>query len=145
MAEPGVNEVKEPESDGLVSLALRSVLMAVLLGTAAMAMVLWSVGRVVAAAPSPAPDPNGLAFNLLLAGWIMAPALTGVLAWQLLRPVDSAFRRGGLSLVAAFSTVVLSFLAAPLHYRFGQAGLLALAAAAAILALLLSRRPRATP
>ncbi len=88
------------------------------------------------------PDPGyrGPAPALLLLGTVGALCLTAGVAWHRLAPVDSYYRRGGLSLVSAFGTFLMAVLAAPLHHFTGPRGLLALAGVAGAAALLLSRR-----
>ena len=56
--------------------------------------------------------------------------LAGVVAWRLLAPVPSTYRRGGLSVVTAFATVLPMLLCMAANQLAGRAGLVALAAAA---------------
>ena len=61
--------------------------------------------------------------------WIFAGTLAGVLlaglvAWRLLEPVASTYRRGGLAVVSAFATVVLMLICTRIFELFGRAGLL---------------------
>jgi hypothetical protein len=69
-----------------------------------------------------------------------AGTLAGILAaagvtWMLLAPIVSYYRRGGLSIVASFATVVLMLLTIPVHQLAGRAGLGAAAAMCAVAAL----------
>jgi hypothetical protein len=84
----------------------------------------------------------GLPLALLLAGTVGGLLLAGVVAWRLLGPLTSTYRRGGLSLVAAFATVVVMQIYRPLDAAFGIPALLAAATLAGIVAWLLSRRAR---
>ena len=74
--------------------------------------------------------------------WIFAGTLAGILlagsvAWRLLEPVTSTYRRGGLAMVAAFATVVLMLICTRIFELFGRGGLLTfLAFCAATSALL---------
>jgi hypothetical protein len=106
------------------------------------------VGATVAALDAVRPPPGtaepalGIAFYLLVTGTLGSLVLAGVVAWRLLAPLDSTYRRGGLALVSAFATVPTMLLYQPLDAAFGMPGLLAAAALAAGAAWLLCRRAR---
>jgi hypothetical protein len=106
------------------------------------------VGATVAAldtlrSPPGTADPAlGAPLYLLAAGTLGGLVLAGVVAWRLLAPLDSTYRRGGLALVSAFATVPTMQLYQPLDVAFGTPALLAAAALAAGAAWLLSRRAR---
>ena len=126
-------------SRDLVLVAVRGMAAAVLLGTAAVLFVLWGVRVLVAgAAPSDGPV-TGPALVLLLGGTLLALFASAGTAWACLSPIDSYYRRGGLALVCAFATFVMSVLAAPLHHFFGQGALLGVGAGALAGGLLLLR------
>ena len=128
-------------AEDLIRVAIRGVAVAVCAGTAVVALTLWGVQRLLAGSPeSPIPVTGGPAPPLLLLGTVGALCLTAGVAWHRLAPVDSYYRRGGLSLVSAFGTFLMAVLAAPLHHFTGPRGLLALAGVAGAAALLLSRR-----
>ncbi|HUQ14670.1 MAG TPA: hypothetical protein VM094_01355 [Gemmatimonadales bacterium] len=106
------------------------------------------VGATVAALDAVRP-PTGTAepalgapLYLLAAGTLGGLVLAGVVAWRLLAPLDSTYRRGGLALVSAFATVPIMQLYQPLDAAFGTPALLATAALAAAAAWVLSRRAR---
>jgi hypothetical protein len=84
----------------------------------------------------------GAPLYLLLFGTLGGLVLAGVVAWRLLRPLQSTYRRGGLALVSAFATVVLMQIYRPLDAAFGVPALLVAAALAGVLALLLAWRAR---
>jgi hypothetical protein len=84
----------------------------------------------------------GAPLYLLAAGTLGGLVLAGVVAWRLLAPVDSTYRRGGLALVSAFATVPIMLLYLPLDAAFGTPALVAAAALATGAAWLLSRRAR---
>jgi hypothetical protein len=106
------------------------------------------VGATVAALDAVRPPPGsaepalGAPLYLLAAGTLGGLVLAGVVAWRLLAPLDSTYRRGGLALVSAFATVPIMQLYQPLDAAFGTPALLAAAALAAGAAWLLSRRAR---
>jgi hypothetical protein len=121
------------------------VLAAIAIGTSVVASSLYGVQALVAGAPpADAPVTRGPAPLLLLAGTLAALLVSAAITWHRLRPVDSYYRRGGLSIVAAFGTFVMAVLATPLHHFLGAGALLALAAAAGGVGLLLLRRAEPT-
>jgi hypothetical protein len=126
-------------SRDLVLVAVRGMAAAVLLGTAVAMFVLWGVALLVASAPSRGPVTGGPALVLLLGGTFLAILASAGTAWACLSPIDSYYRRGGLALVCAFATFVMSVLAAPLHHFFGQGALLGVGAGALAGGLLLLR------
>jgi hypothetical protein len=127
-------------SRDLVLVAVRGMAAAVLLGTAGVLFVLWGVRVLVAGAgPSDGPVSSGPALVLLLGGTLLALLASAGTAWACLSPIDSYYRRGGLALVCAFATFVMSVLAAPLHHFFGQGALLGVGAGALAGGLLLLR------
>lgn len=92
--------------------------------------------------PGGAPDIAG-PFYLLLCGTLAGLALAGIVAWRLLSPLGSAYRRGGLAMVSAFATVVAMLVCIPVNQFLGRAGLGGLIALSLIVSLLLARRARA--
>ncbi len=112
--------------------------------SAGLALVGATVAALDAMRPPPGTaEPVGSAGLYLLAGGTLGGlVLAGVVAWRLLAPLDSTYRRGGLALVSAFATVPIMLLYQPLDAAFGTPGLLAAAALAAGAAWLLSRRAR---
>jgi hypothetical protein len=83
-----------------------------------------------------------LAFYLLVGGTLAGILLAAYSAWHLLAPVGSTYRRGALSIVSAFATVLVMLICMPVHRLFGRAGLLALLAASGFSALVLARLAR---
>jgi hypothetical protein len=110
-------------------------------GVALISSTVVVVGLVRGPATGPTPD-LGAPLALLLAGTMGGLLLAGVVTWHLLARIDSAYRRGGLSMVSSFATVILMLVTMPLNQAAGRAGLLGLAAAAAGVGLLLARRAR---
>jgi hypothetical protein len=84
----------------------------------------------------------GAPLYLLLFGTLGGLVLAGIVVWQLLAPLQSTYRRGGLALVASFATVVVMQIYRPLDAAFGAPALLGAAALACASAWLLSRRAR---
>jgi hypothetical protein len=84
----------------------------------------------------------GDSFYLLVGG-----TLAGILAaafgcWVLLAPVGSAYRRGALSMVCAFATILLMLVCIPVHQLLGRIGLLGLLGISGIAGALLAHRIR---
>jgi ABC-type glycerol-3-phosphate transport system permease component len=78
-------------------------------------------------------------FYILVGGTLLGILLAASAAWRLLAPIESVYRRGGLSIVCAFGTVLLMLICIPVHQLLGQVGLIALLAVAAVTALILGR------
>jgi hypothetical protein len=93
-------------------------------------------------APGVAPDLNA-PFHLLLWGTFAGIALAGVVAWRLLSPLGSAYRRGGLALVSAFATVLAMLVCIPVNQTLGHPGLGGLIGLSLAASVLLARRARA--
>jgi hypothetical protein len=109
-------------------------------GLAVISATVAAVGLV--GSPGGSAGPGTVPLALLLAGTMGGLLLAGVTPWHLLARVDSGYRRGGLALVSSFATVVLMLVTMPLNQLAGRAGLLGLAALAAVLGLILTRRAR---
>ena len=84
----------------------------------------------------------GAPLYLLFFGTLAGLVLAGVVAWRLLSPVLSMYRRGGLSIVSGFATVLAMLLCIPVHQVAGRAGLAALGALALAVSALLARGAR---
>ncbi|HEY3012202.1 MAG TPA: hypothetical protein VGJ36_05615 [Gemmatimonadales bacterium] len=83
-----------------------------------------------------------LSFYLLVGGTLLGIFLAAYAAWRLLAPVASAYRRGGLSIVCAFATVLLMLICIPVHQVLGRPGLLLLLGVCAVTATMLGRQAR---
>ena len=117
---------------------------AIALGTAVAAVTLFGVQALLAGAPaSGTPVTSGPAPALLLAGTMTALLVSAAIAWHLLAPIGSYYRRGGLTMVSAFGTFMMAVLATPLHHFLGPLALLALAGVAGTAGVLLARERRA--
>lgn len=90
-------------------------------------------------APGARPDVTGPAGLLLVVGTLGGVAIATAVAWVLMRPIESWFRRGGLAMISGFSTFLLMWLTVPAEGLFGVAGLLGLALLALAGAALLVR------
>jgi hypothetical protein len=84
----------------------------------------------------PAESSPASAFYLLVGGTFAGILLAGYAAWRLLR-LTSVYRRGALSLVSGFATVLLMLICIPVHQLLGRTGLYCLLAVSAGAAALL--------
>lgn len=82
------------------------------------------------------------ALYVLFGGTLVGVLAAAAMAWWLLGPIASAYRRGGLAIVCGFATVVLMLVCIPVHQLWGRPGLLGLAAVCLLIATLLGRRVR---
>ena len=81
-------------------------------------------------------------FYVLVLG-TLAGLLTAALAtWWLLAPVGSVYRRGALSIVCAFATVLLMLICIPVHQLLGRIGLMGLVAVSGLATVVLAHRAR---
>ena len=112
--------------------------------SAGLALVGATVAAIAALRPPPGTtDPAvGAPLYLLLFGTLGGLVLAGIVAWRLLAPLESTYRRGGLAIVSAFATVVVMQIYRPLDAAFGIPALLVAAGVAAALAGVLWHRAR---
>ncbi len=137
---PNPYGAEAPERD-YVPLAFNAMAMAVLLGTAVISLSLWAVRSLQAgAAATAAPDLGSPAAVILLGGTAAGMMAAAVTTWRMLAPVGSTYRQGGLAMVTAFATLVVSLAAAPVDMAVGRWGLLGLAAVCGLLSALFWRR-----
>ena len=136
-----VSPTGEPAAPDHVGLAFRALAAGTLAGVSAVAAMMWLVRALQAAGHAPlAPTPRDPIANLVLLGWLGGAAGGALAAWAVLRPIASAYRRGGLAMVAGFATLLVSFVTAPVDSLFGRWGLLGLVAVAGGAALVLARQ-----
>jgi DMSO/TMAO reductase YedYZ heme-binding membrane subunit len=90
------------------------------------------------------PPPESLTPRLyVLFGGTLAGIVTAAwVAWRLLHPIASDYRRGGLAMVSGFSTVLLMLICIPINQLLGRTGLIILLALSGIVAAILGRRAR---
>ena len=129
-----------PERD-YVPLAFNGMAFGILAGTGVISAFLWAVRSLQVGAPmADTPDLGSPAAILLLIGTPAGMLIAALLTWRVLAPVGSTYRQGGLALVSAFATLVVSLTAAPVDMAFGRMGLVALSACCGLLAWLFWRR-----
>jgi hypothetical protein len=130
-----------------VRLALLAMGSGMAFGLAVVSLVVLGVDLLRPAAPSGSPA-TGPAFYLLVLGTLGGLVLAGVVAWRLLVPVLSTYRRGGLSVVTGLATVLPMLLCMAANQLAGRTGLVVLAGVALLVAGLLgglARRAGAAP
>ena len=143
---PELSATGEPAAEEHVALAVRSLAAGVIAGVAGVAVMMWLVRTLQASGVAPlAPGPSDSIANLILLGWLGGAGLGAVVAWTLLSPLVSAYRRGGLSMVAGFGTLLVAFVTAPVDSFFGRWGLLGLAALLTLGFVVLLWRNRSAP
>ena len=114
---------------------------AVAFGLATVSATVLGVDVLRSHGPTDAPQ-LGAPLYLLFFGTLASLLCAGVVAWHLLSPILSTYRRGGLSIVSAFGTVVVMLLCIPVHQLAGRAGLIGLGLVALLVSLLLARGAR---
>lgn len=110
--------------------------------SAGLLVITATVLAVDALQPSGRPGNLDLSFYLLVGGTLAGILLAAAAAWRLLAPVESIYRRGGLSIVCAFATVLLMLICIPVNQLLGHTGLILLLGFCGITAIFLARRAR---
>jgi hypothetical protein len=89
-------------------------------------------------------QPTGLnpALYLLFGGTLGGILAAAGMAWWLLGPIQSTYRRGGLAIVCGFATVLVMLICIPIHQLVGRSGLIALLVVAMLVSALLAKRAR---
>jgi hypothetical protein len=128
-------------------LVVRTLLGATLAGTSSVALVLRGVRLLIAsAAPTDQAVVTGPAFPLLVGGVVASTLVAAGLTWWRLAPLTATWRRGVFAMISALGTIVGALAATPIHYHFGEKGLLAMAGVAALVAVMaLWSWPTASP
>jgi hypothetical protein len=146
MSNPGtnpVNPVNPLNPRDLVPLAVSTIGMAIMLGTAIMTAFLLLNRSMVRELPVTAdarPDVNQPAATLLMAGVMSTLIVPMIAAWGLLSPIDANYRRFGFSMVSGLGAIVVSILAVPAYEWLGNRGLIGLLVLSLLACLLLARR-----
>ena len=87
---------------------------------------------------------DGLAVDIVIYGTVASVFLAGVVAWTLMKPIDSNYRRGGLAMVSAFAGFLLSVILTMLvRGLLGDAAIPGLAVVGMLVAVFFARRARA--
>jgi hypothetical protein len=138
---PPTSVTGEPVVPGGLGLALRAVAGGTIAGLGMVTAVLWLFRTLQITGTAPqAPGPGDPVANLVLFGWLGGAGLGALVAWTLMAPIPSAYRRGGLAMVAGFGTLVLSLVTAPVDSLLGRSGLLGLALLTLVLFVVIIRR-----
>ncbi|HWA56020.1 MAG TPA: hypothetical protein VG692_02145 [Gemmatimonadales bacterium] len=138
------NIAGEPVVPGQVGLAVRAMIFGTLLGTTLVSLALWGARVLQGGAPQAAVT-GGPVFALVVGGTFAGLGMAVGVAWALMRSLRSPFRRGGLSILAGFLTLLAMLPTVVVDRMVGPAGLLGFAALCALACLLLSRRVASGP
>ena len=122
---------------GPISFVVMSMACAVSLGLLLITATVLAVDALRDTSGSPHLDRS---FYLLVGGTFGGIFLAGYAAWRLLWVIPSTYRRGALSLVSGFATVLLMLVCIPIYQLLGRTGLYALLAGCGLAAALLGRR-----
>ena len=126
---------------GPVRLTLLAMGSAVAFGLAVVTGTVLGVDMLRAPVASGSPQ-LGAPLYLLFFGTLAGLLLAGVVAWLLLAPILSTYRRGGLSVVSGLATVLAMLLCIPVHQIAGRSGLLTLGGLALLVSAVLARGAR---
>ncbi len=133
-------------SQDLVPLAVSTIGLAIMLGTAIMAVFLLfnrSMVETLPVTPSAQPDVNQPAATMLMVG-VMATLLVPMLtAWGLLAPITVLYRRFGFAMVSGLGALGVSLVAVPAYEIMGIRGLWGLLAASSLAGLMFALKVRA--
>lgn len=131
----------EPAAPEHVGVAFRAILFGTIAGTGLVALVMWGVRTLQWQSPATTTAAtSGPIFTLGVGGTIAGLLVATGLAWSLMRPLRSPFRRGGLAIIAGFATVIVMLLTIAVDYIAGRWALLGFAALCALGCALLARR-----
>lgn len=142
-AAPGFSDSPGEDQVGLAARALGS---AVSLAIGWLGVVTWGTTRLragQAATSIEQVDPGAAYVNFLVYGLVLGLAASGLLAWWLLAPVASSWRRWGITMVAVFTGVSAGMGVTWLVGGMGgETALLGVAAVGLLGAVLLGRAAR---
>jgi hypothetical protein len=128
---------------GLAAAAIGAGLAA---SVAVLSLVTWLTFRLAMASGIDSVEalaPNAAQVNVITYGTVGTMLVTGLFAWWLMRPIESTYRRFGLSMVAVLGGFVVGAVATALvRETVGVPFLPTLGGAALVLALLGARRAR---
>jgi hypothetical protein len=124
-----------------IRLALLAMGAGVAFGVAVISATTFGVAALKSTAPAAAPATGGPLY-LLFFGTLAGLVLAGAVAWRLLSPVRSTYRRGGLSVVSGLATVLPMWLCVLVNQAVGRTGLAGLGVGALALSILLARGAR---
>ena len=125
-----------------IGLAATAGACAVSVGLAAVTATVLGVRLIQPPGTPQAPSEVGFPFYLLVFGTFGGIVLAAAVAWWLLAPIGSTYRRGGLALVSAFATILLMLICMPVDQWLGAPGLAGLLAVCGAAAALFGRRAR---
>lgn len=132
-----------PPPDHLVGLILGSLTFGVTLGVGLLSLVTWGIRTLQGSGLSLPRTERGFTAGLLpivLAGTFGAMLAGGFATWKLLGAIGNPWRKAMLGIVAGAGSFVVALVTWPVDRAFGRSGLLVLAALAAVLCGLIAWR-----
>jgi len=128
-----------PDRD-FVPLAIAGMGFGVAVGTTVITGALWLLRTIQAATPAADTlDLGSAPAAVLFGGTVGGMVAAAVGTWHALRPVASTWRQGGLAMVAAFASLVVSVLAVPVDTWLGRWGVFGLTVIGGAMAWRLAR------
>jgi hypothetical protein len=144
---PSPNPLAEDApDDDRVGLAANAMAAAMAVAVAAISLVAFATRRAAANSGITSRENivDSLAVNIVIYGTVAGVFVAGGVAWVLMKPIDSNYRRGGLSMVGAFGGFLLSVILTMLvRGLLSDTALPGLALVAALIAVFFARRARA--
>ena len=141
---PSIRQSVNPSmTPDLVPLAVSTIGLAIMLGTAIMTVFLLlnrSMVKDLPVTPDARPDAYQPAATMLLVGVLCTLVVPMLTAWGLLGPIQVSYRRFGFAMVSGLGALVVSILAVPANEFLGINGLFGLLALALVTCLILGRR-----
>jgi len=135
------SEVREPPVPDPVSLVFRALPFGVAVGVGCQAMVTWTVRTLQTGAPAGAkPSLDSAPALVLLIGTLLGLVIAGLATWRALAPIENPWRQAMLSIIASLGSFAVSLVTLPIDRTFGRTGLLVLAGACGLIAMLLGQR-----
>lgn len=133
--------MREPRD--LVPLAVSTIGLAIMLGTAIMTVFLLvnrSMVQDLPVTPEARPDVYQPAATILLVGVMSTLIIPMITAWGLLAPIEVSYRRFGFAMVSGLGALMVSILAVPANEFMGIRGLVVMLALSLLACLLLGKR-----
>lgn len=124
---------------GTVGIAIRAMIFGTLLGAAVVSVAMWGA-RVLQASGATGNEAGGPVFALVVGGTFGGLGVAVAVAWSLMRPLRSPYRRGGFAILSGFLTLLAILPTVLLDRLVGPTGLLGFAAVCAVGCALLSRK-----
>lgn len=124
-----------------IAVVLRALPFGVAVGVGCQSLVTWTVRTLQSGAPAGAkPSLDSAPALVLLIGTLLGLVIAGAATWRALAPIANPWRQAMLSIIAALGSFALSLVTLPIDRAFGRTGLLVLAGACGLIAMLIAQR-----